>query len=175
LVPLPVRRDAGSSVTGLTDAILVAMGHWNPAQGAFVISRGAFLRPARSPDLSMCNYFRWGCLKFKVYLTKPSDIDKLKNAIKEKITAAPYRMVTKAMITLRDRLEQCREDGGIRLRGALFKNKICKDSDIVYFNCGFLIFYIKIQIIPNFKFLFKFGNDQVHVTHPVYTICEAKH
>ena len=142
MVSLPVRRDAGSSVTGLTDAILVAMGQWTPAQGAFVISRGTFPRPARSPNLSMCNYFLWGYLNCKVYLTKPRDIDKRKNAIKEEITAAPYSMVTESMRILGDRLEQCRGDGGIRLRGALFKNKICNNSDIVYFNSGYYSFSI---------------------------------
>ena len=58
LVPLSVRRDAGSSVTGLRDAILVAMQQWTAAHGALVISRGGDIPwPARSPDLSVCDYF----------------------------------------------------------------------------------------------------------------------
>jgi hypothetical protein len=43
-----------------------------------------------------------------MYLTKTHDIDELKNAIEEEITAAPDNMVTEAMRTLHDRLEQCR-------------------------------------------------------------------
>jgi hypothetical protein len=67
-----------------------------------------------------------------VYPTKPRDIDKLKNAIKEEITATTYNMMTEAMRTLRDRLERCRGDGGKHLRDMFFKNKICKCSDLVY-------------------------------------------
>ena len=91
LVPLPVRRDVGSSVTGLTDAILIAMGQWTAAQDVFIISRGGDIPwPACSPDLSVCDYFLWGYLTPTVYLMKPCDIDELKNAknaIKEEITA----------------------------------------------------------------------------------------
>ena len=58
LLPLLVRWDTGSSVTGLRDAILVATGQLTDAQGMFNISRGgAIPRPARSPDLSVCDYF----------------------------------------------------------------------------------------------------------------------
>jgi hypothetical protein len=55
-----------------------------------------------------------------VYLTKPRDIDEFKNAIKEEITAIPDNLVREAMRTLRDRPEQCRQDGGKRLRVVLF-------------------------------------------------------
>ena len=80
----------------------------------------------------MCDYFLCGYMKSEVYLTKPRDIDELKNAIKEEITVTPYNMVTEAMRTLSDRLEQCMGDGGKHLRDVLFKNKICKCSDLVY-------------------------------------------
>jgi hypothetical protein len=39
-------------------------------------------------------------------------------------------MVREAMRTLRDSLEHCRWDGGKQLRDVLFKNKICKSSDV---------------------------------------------
>jgi len=79
LLPPLVRQDTGSSVTGLTDAILVAIGQWNDAQGIFVISRrGAIPWPARFPDLSVCDNFIWGYLKSKVYLMKPYDIQEQK-------------------------------------------------------------------------------------------------
>ena len=77
--------------------------------------------PACSTDLSVCDYFLWGYFQCKVYLTKPRDIDELKNAIKEEITATPDNMVRKAMSTLRDRLEQRRRDGGTHLRDVLFR------------------------------------------------------
>jgi hypothetical protein len=109
LLPLPVRQDMDSSVTGLVDAILVANGQWTDAQSMFIISRGGAIPwPTRSPDLSVSDYFIWEYLKSKVYLMKPCDNDELKNTIKEEITATPDTMVREAMRTLRDSLEHCR-------------------------------------------------------------------
>jgi len=86
-----------------------------------VISKGGDIPwPSCSSDPSVCDYFLWRYLQCKVYLTKPRDIDELKNAIKEEITATPDNMVRKAMSTLCDRLEQCRRDGGTHLRYVLF-------------------------------------------------------
>ncbi|GFG35630.1 hypothetical protein Cfor_02553 [Coptotermes formosanus] len=77
-------------------------------------------RCARNVSGPVCDYFLWGYFKSKVYLTKPRDIDEFKNAIKEEITAIPDNLVREAMRTLRDRPEQCRQDGGKRLRVVLF-------------------------------------------------------
>jgi hypothetical protein len=127
--------DAASSVAGLTDAILVAIEQWTAAQGAYVISRGGAISwPARSPDLSVCDYLLCEYLKSRVYLTKPCDIDELRNAIKEEITATTYNIVRETMRTLRDRLEQRRLDGGKHMRDVIFKNRIYNSIDVVYFN-----------------------------------------
>jgi hypothetical protein len=56
-----------------------------------------------------------------VYLTKPHDIDELKSAIKEKIRVISDNMVRRAVRTLHDSLEQCRQNGGKHLRDVLFK------------------------------------------------------
>ena len=75
LVTLPLRRDSGLSITGLTDAILVTMERWD-----FCTRQVRYFKkrrrqwPARSPDLSVCDYVVWGYLKSEVYLTKPRDI-----------------------------------------------------------------------------------------------------
>jgi ActR/RegA family two-component response regulator len=58
-----------------------------------------------------------------VYLTKPHDIDEIKNAIKKEITAMADNMVREAMRTSLDRLEHRRRDGGKQLRDVLFKKK----------------------------------------------------
>jgi len=64
--PLPVRRDVGSSLTGLTDAILVAMEQGTAAHRSFVVWRGGDIAwPARFPDLWACDYFLWGNPKSK--------------------------------------------------------------------------------------------------------------
>lgn len=75
----------------------------------FVVSRGGGIPwPALSPDLAAYDYFLWGFLKSKAYLTK-LDTDELIIIIiiKEEITATPDNMVREAMRTLCDRLEQC--------------------------------------------------------------------
>jgi predicted Zn-dependent peptidase len=52
---------------------------------------------------------------------KPRDIDELKNAIKNEITAMRDNMVRVAMRKSRDRLEHRRRDGGKQLKDVLFK------------------------------------------------------
>ena len=84
LVSLPVIRNAGSSVTGLTDAILVAMEPWDAAHLPF----GIIPWPARSPDLSVCDFFLWRYRRCNVNLMESRDITELKNPINGEITAA---------------------------------------------------------------------------------------
>ena len=38
-------------------------------------------QPPRSPDLTPCDYFLWGHLKSKVYLTPPQDVEELRERI----------------------------------------------------------------------------------------------
>ena len=132
LVPLPVRRDAGSFVTGLTGAILVAMGQCTVAHSAFIISRGGDIPwPARSPDLSVCDCFLWAYLKSSVYLTKPHDIDKLKNTIKGEITATRWKKQWEPYVTdwsgAGDIVENTWEMCSLR-------SKIRNSSEVMYLN-----------------------------------------
>ncbi|KYN16168.1 hypothetical protein ALC57_11579, partial [Trachymyrmex cornetzi] len=46
--------------------------------GRWIGRRGPIEWPPRSPDLTPLDNFYWGFLKNKVYETKPTDIDKLK-------------------------------------------------------------------------------------------------
>ena len=87
-----------------------------------VIFRGGNVAwPARSPDLSVRDYFLLGYLKSRVLLSKPNDINELKASIQEEITAIRNNMVQTAMRNLRDRLQQCIQNDGRHLREALFK------------------------------------------------------
>jgi hypothetical protein len=53
-----------------------------------IISRfGDVPWPARSPDLTACDFFLWGYLKHKVFETRPPDLDTLKQKIVEEINA----------------------------------------------------------------------------------------
>ena len=58
-----------------------------------VISRGGDVPwPAHSPDLSVCDYFSWGYLKSRVFISKTRTIAELKQSIKEEIMANPEQM-----------------------------------------------------------------------------------
>jgi hypothetical protein len=54
--------------------------------------RGDVPWPARSPDLSACDYFLWGFLKSRVFISKPTTIAELKQSINEEIVAIPEQM-----------------------------------------------------------------------------------
>jgi hypothetical protein len=87
-----------------------------------VISRGGDVPwPARSPDLSACDYFLWGYLKSKVFTSKPRTIQEPKQRIKEEIAAIPDQMTRRVMQNRRGRLEQCLRNGGRYLSDVLYK------------------------------------------------------
>ena len=90
--------------------------------GDRVISlRGKVVWPARSPDLSPCDFFLWGFLKAKVYEHRPTTIPALKQAIADEIKRIPQEVITKVMNSFRSRLERCVTCGGGHLHDVLFK------------------------------------------------------
>lgn len=52
--------------------------------------------PARSPDLSVCNFFFWGYVKEQVYSQKPATLAALQRTIQQEITAVPAIMLQHA-------------------------------------------------------------------------------
>jgi len=87
-----------------------------------VISRGDDVPwPARSPDLSACDYFLWGYLKSRIFVSKPKTIAKLKRSIKEEIAAIPEQMTRRVMENFGVRLKQCLRNGGRRMNDILYK------------------------------------------------------
>ena len=71
--------------------------------------------PARSPDLSVCDFFLWGYLKSKVYCNKPRTLNDLKVAISEEIAAVSNDTLTKVMTNFEERLLMCIGEGGRHL------------------------------------------------------------
>ena len=55
--------------------------------------------PARSPDLTTCDFFLWGYLKATVYARRPGTIEQLKEAIRQEVAAIPPAMTCKVMTT----------------------------------------------------------------------------
>ena len=50
---------------------------------------GDIVWPARSPDLTPCDFFLWGYLKAEVYKRRPQTLKALKDAIHEEVAAIP--------------------------------------------------------------------------------------
>jgi len=60
---------------------------------------------ARLPDLSACDYFLWGYLESRVFISKPRTIAELKQSIKEEIAVIPEQMTRGVMENLGVRLK----------------------------------------------------------------------
>lgn len=86
-----------------------------------ISKRGDINWPPRSPDLSPMDYFLWGYLKSKVYISNPGSIEELKeNICKEMQDIAPniFRAV---MENFRSRLQECKNKQGSHLDNVIFK------------------------------------------------------
>lgn len=89
---------------------------------ACLISRfGDINWPARSPDLSVCDFFLWGFLKFKVYQTRPRNLHELKQRITEEIQMIPQEMLEKVFESFFKRMTECQLVQGRHLMDAVFK------------------------------------------------------
>jgi len=71
-------------------------------QDRWIGRRGHIEWPPRSPDLTSLDFFLWGYLKSKVYVTKPQDLDDLRGRITREIELIPpetYRNAVSAVLT----------------------------------------------------------------------------
>ena len=80
-------------------------GHW-------IGRRGPLEWPARSPDLTPCDYFLWGYLKTRVYTTKPNNVDDLKARIRNEVRRITPQMIRNVRNEFETRLALCQEVGG---------------------------------------------------------------
>ena len=83
--------------------------------------RGDIGWPARSPDLTPCDFFLWGYLKAEVYKHRPQTLKALKDAIREEVAAIPPEMTNIVMENFRERLRQCIANNGRHLSDVVFK------------------------------------------------------
>ena len=49
------------------------------------VAPGALTWPPYSPDLNPCDYFLWGCLKDKIFRSKPASLNDLKTQIQKEV------------------------------------------------------------------------------------------
>ena len=86
--------------------------------------------PARSPDLSRCDYFLWGYVKVEEYKHPPTTIDGLKAAFYQLVNEIPQEMTRRVMENFSNRLQQCIAARGRRLEEVVFKKFIQNSSCI---------------------------------------------
>ena len=76
--------------------------------------------PPRTPDLTPANFFLWGFLKSKVYITKPSNLSELKTMICQGISEISADLLSKVKETVK-RAQICISSGGHHLKDIIFK------------------------------------------------------
>lgn len=74
--------------------------------------RGAIEWPARSPDLTPCDFFLWGHLKTKVYETLPRDLADLRQRIVEECAKLTPQILESVRGEFVNRLYYCQEKNG---------------------------------------------------------------
>jgi len=77
--------------------------------------------PPRSPDLSGCDFFLWGYLKWRVYAHKPRTLDDLKEAVRQEIRPIDRHLLARVMDDFKERLEKCIQSDGRHLTDIIFK------------------------------------------------------
>ena len=89
--------------------------------GRLVSLRGDLQWPARSPDLSICDFFLWGHLKERVFRSRPQTLPQLRERIIAEVMAIPRHMCERAVGNFRERLQQCVAANGHHLPDIIFK------------------------------------------------------
>ena len=83
--------------------------------GQWIGRRGPIEWPARSPDLTACDYFLWSYLRSKVYDpvgTIFDNIDELTNKIQQEIRNIPIEMFRRSLRDFQKRVELCLQANG---------------------------------------------------------------
>ena len=89
--------------------------------GRLISLRGDVEWPARSPDLSPCDFFLWGYLKEKVFKHRPRSLEDLKERIQQEIDSIPPELTRRVMKNFRERLQQCVANDGRHMSDMIFK------------------------------------------------------
>lgn len=87
-----------------------------------IISRhGDIPWPARSPDLSPCDFFLWGYLKSIVYRNQPTTTAQLKENIRTEVSRISSDLCKRVFENMRVRWEECVRQEGRHLENVIFK------------------------------------------------------
>jgi len=77
--------------------------------------------PARSSDLSPCDFFLWGYLKEKVFKHRPQSLEDLKERIQQEIDSILPELTRRVMKNFRERLHQCVANDGRHMSDLILK------------------------------------------------------
>jgi len=80
--------------------------------GNWIGRRGPVEWPPRSPDLTPLDFFLWGYLKSKVYISKPQNLEDLKDNIKEEISKIDPNTLQKVIRNWLKRIKLCHDLNG---------------------------------------------------------------
>ena len=130
--------------------------------GRLISLRDGISWPARSPDLTLCDYFLWGYLKAEVFKHRPRTLQALKDAIRLEVARIPHDMLDRVMWNIRICLEQCIDNNGHHLQDTLFKTMWFKTSHVVVSESKNKIFVSRIVFL-----LFTLKFREVILPHPV--------
>ena len=77
--------------------------------------RGSHEWPARSPNLTPCDFFLWGWLKEQVYCTKSMTLEELEGRIREVMSSIPQEFLVKSIDVVPGRLEKLVANAGAHI------------------------------------------------------------
>jgi transposase len=80
--------------------------------GRWLGRRGPLEWPARSPDLTPCDFFLWGYLKNIVYRERPATIEQLRERIAKACEEIPIEICKNACQSVSRRFKRCQEEEG---------------------------------------------------------------
>lgn len=87
--------------------------------GRWIGRRGPLEWPPRSPDLNPLDFFLWGHLKSTVYKERPTNLEDLKNKIREEMQRIPPDWLLNSLRAFYDRLGYCQAADGAQFEQQL--------------------------------------------------------
>jgi hypothetical protein len=75
-------------------------------EGRWIGRRGPLEWPARSPDLTLPDFFLWGVLKDLVYKNKHRNVDQLKDTIRDKFADISVELFRKTCLSVIGRVRE---------------------------------------------------------------------
>ena len=82
--------------------------------GRWIGRRGPIEWPARSPDLTPCDFFLWGYLKNIVYKERSATLEELRDRIKQACAEIPVEVLYYTCENVVSRFKRCHQAGGVQ-------------------------------------------------------------